>query len=256
MLLEGYGLTETSPVLSVNPMGRPRYGTVGHVLPGMTVGIMRVSDGDVVGSLRGEDYPSDLTTEEGEIVVQGPNVMQGYWNLPDATAEAIDPAGWYHTGDVGRFLDGYLQITDRIKHMLVSQGGKNIYPGPLEDGFSTEPLIEQISIHGEGKPYLVALVHVAPEMVSSFLRERGLVRPDSGRIDDIEPLRTAVEAVFKRYNRTAASHEKVRRFRLIDEAFTIENGQLTPTLKKRRKQIEEAYEDALESLYETEVAAG
>ncbi|RMF63632.1 MAG: long-chain fatty acid--CoA ligase, partial [Bacteroidetes bacterium] len=124
-IIEGYGLTETSPVLTVNPVDRPRFGTVGHVLPGVTIAIQRLSDGQIVGQLSGDDYPSNLTTEEGEIIVKGPNVMKGYWNNEDATREAIDADGWYHTGDVGRFDDGYLMITDRIKHMIVSKGGKN-----------------------------------------------------------------------------------------------------------------------------------
>src|SRR5690606_19166281 len=173
-IIEGYGLTETAPVLTVNPVDRPRYGTVGHVIPGVTIAIQRLDDGRIIGQISGEQYPSSLTTEEGEIVVKGPNVMTGYWNDEKATREAIDKDGWYHTGDVGRFDDGYLIITDRIKHMIVSAGGKNIYPGPIEERFKTVPWIEQIVVVGEGREFLGALVVPNVEALKDFAAQSGM----------------------------------------------------------------------------------
>ena len=156
-IIEGYGLTETSPVLCFNPITAPRFGTVGHVIPGVTVAIQK--NGEIIAEQRGDAYPSSLTSGEGEIVARGPNIMKGYWGNEAATKEAIDADGWYHTGDVGRFVDGYLQITDRIKHMIVNKGGKNIYPGPIEDQIKgLTPLIEQIVVVGEGREFLTALV--------------------------------------------------------------------------------------------------
>ncbi|GIV62035.1 MAG: AMP-binding protein [Rhodothermaceae bacterium] len=248
-IIEGYGLTETSPVLTVNPVDRPRFGTVGHVLPGVTIAIQRLSDGQIVGQLSGDDYPSDLTTEEGEIIVKGPNVMKGYWNNEDATREAIDADGWYHTGDVGRFDDGYLMITDRIKHMIVSKGGKNIYPGPIEEQFKTVPWIDQIVIIGEGREYLTALVVPDLDALKAYAHEHGIPTDDVEALLAHEPIQKLFAEAFRQYSRGAAAHEKIRDFRLLTEPFTIENGLMTPTLKPRRRAIEKAYADLIDEMY-------
>jgi long-chain acyl-CoA synthetase len=249
IIIEGYGLTETSPVLAVNPVDAPRYGTVGHILPGVTVAIQRLSDGRIIGKLSGEDYPSDLTTEEGEIIVKGPNVMKGYWNNEEATREAIDADGWYHTGDVGRFDEGYLMITDRIKHMIVSKGGKNIYPGPIEERFKTVPWIDQLMVVGEGREFLTALVVPDFEALQAYAKEHGLAY---GQIDEMlaqEPIRKLFEDVFRRYSRNAAAPEKIRDFRFITEPFTVDNGMMTPTMKLRRRAIEKRYADLIDEMY-------
>ena len=249
VIIEGYGLTETAPVLSVNPFDEPRYGTVGHVMPGVTVGIQRLSDGGLAGQLTGDDYPSDLTTEEGEIVAKGPNVMRGYWQNEEATAEAIDADGWYHTGDVGRFVDGYLQITDRIKHMIVSKGGKNIYPGPIEDTFKTFAYIDQITVIGEGREFLSALVVPNFEALESFAREQGLDASDPAVLIEQEAVQQLFKDEFRRYSRSAASHEKIRDFRLLAEPFTVENGLMTPTMKLKRKAISTHHADLIDTMY-------
>ncbi|ARA94168.1 long-chain fatty acid--CoA ligase [Rhodothermaceae bacterium RA] len=249
-IVEGYGLTETAPVLAANPVDAPRYGTVGHVIPGVTVGIQRVSDGVLLGQLCGDDYPSDLTTDEGEIVARGPNIMKGYWNNETATKEAIDADGWYHTGDIGRFDRGYLMITDRLKHMIVSKGGKNIYPGPIEDLFKTVPWIDQIMVVGEGREYLTALVVPSFEALHRYAREQGIDYTDDADLLTKEPIRQLFANEFRTYSRTAASHEKIRDFRLILEPFTVENGMLTPTLKLRRRVIEIEYADLINEMYE------
>ena len=249
ILLEGYGLTETAPVLAVNPIERPRYGSVGHILPGVTVGIQRLSDHQIVGQLSGEDYPSTLTTEEGEIIVKGPNVMKGYWNNEAATREAIDTDGWYHTGDVGRFEEGYLRITDRIKHMIVSKGGKNIYPGPIEEQFSTISWIDQIMVVGEGREYLTALVAPDVDALKAYAREKELAYDTEEALFENDDIQQRFAQEFRRYSRQAAAHEKIRDFRLIREPFTVDNGMMTPTLKLKRRAIEQQYGALIDAMY-------
>ncbi|MFK7844072.1 MAG: long-chain fatty acid--CoA ligase [Rhodothermales bacterium] len=248
-IIEGYGLTETSPAITLNPITQPNFGTVGHVLPGLTVGIQRLSDKEVIGRLTGEDYPSNLTTEPGEIVAQGPNIMKGYWNNDSATKEAIDEEGWYHTGDVGRFTNGYLQITDRIKHMIVSKGGKNIYPGPIEEQFATIGLIDQIMIIGEGREYLTALVVPNMDMLILHAKEHKVEYSKPSELIENEAILKLYTKEFKTYSRKAAAHEKIRASRLIKEPFTVENGMMTPTLKLKRKVIEKEYADTIEDMY-------
>ncbi len=225
-LVEGYGLTETSPVVAVNPLEAPVYGTVGHVFPGVEVEIRDLGTHEAIARLNGTDYPSTLTTGDGEIVVRGPNVMRGYWNNEAETAAAIDGTGAFKTGDVGRFESGYLRITDRIKHMLVSKGGKNIYPGPIEARFATDPRVEQVMVVGEGRDFLTALL-VLPEGTDA----------------------SALDGFFDAYNREAPAHEKVRDFRVVPEPFTVENDLLTPTLKLKRRAIEGRYAELVEAMY-------
>src|SRR5699024_6343232 len=143
-ILEDYGLTETSTVICCNTYRDERIGTVGKVLPGVTVAIQRLEDSEIIAELSGESYPTQQTSSQGEILCKGPNVMKGYWKNDEATREMIDDEGFLHTGDVGKFSDGNLQITDRIKHMIVNAGGKNIYPGPIEDLFKTSKWVDQL----------------------------------------------------------------------------------------------------------------
>lgn len=234
-IVEGYGLTETSPVLTINPITAPRYGTVGQVIDKVTVGIMDLESGEIKAQIAGEDYPTSLDSEAGEIVAKGPNIMQGYWRNDQATRESIDDKGWYHTGDVGRFDGGYLRITDRIKHMIVSKGGKNIYPGPIEEMFKTEPLIDQMMVVGEGREFLTALVVANEDAVKMAGGE--------------EQLAEALKQVFRTYSKGAAGPEKIRDYRLVAEAFSVENGMMTPTLKLRRKAIEQTFADLIEEMY-------
>ncbi|MFW5955227.1 MAG: AMP-dependent synthetase/ligase [Rhodothermales bacterium] len=250
-IIEGYGLTETAPVLTANPYDYPRYGTVGHVLPKITVAIQRLGDGAILGQLSGDEYPSTLSTAEGEIIARGPNIMKGYWNNDESTREAIDPDGWYHTGDVGRFDKGYLVITDRIKHMIVSKGGKNIYPGPIEDQFKTVKFIDQILIVGEGREFLTALVVPNMDAIKAHAAETGIEYSDEEDLLYKAEIRKLFEREFKTYSRGAASHERVRDFRLLKEPFTVENGMMTPTMKPKRKVIEAAYRELVNEMYES-----
>lgn len=250
-ITEGYGLTETAPVMSVNPSKRERYGTVGHILPGVTVGIQRVEDNKLMAQISGDDYPTRLSSDEGEILCKGPNVMKGYYNKKKETAEVIDKEGWFHTGDIGRFVDGYLQITDRLKHMIVNAGGKNIYPGPIEDTIKTSMYVDQAVVVGEGQQFMAALI------VPDFDAVRGYCRQN-----DIEAKNTNMELIkqqevhklfdkeLRMMNKKLASHEKVRQFRLLLEPFTVENGMLTPTMKVKRKVLEREYADIIAEIYE------
>ena len=248
-IVEGYGLTETAPVLAFNPIERPRYGTVGQVIGGVTVGIQRLDDGQIIGEVSGDDEASDLTTDEGEIVVKGPNVMRGYWNDEEATRQAIDEDGWYHSGDVGRFDRGYLTITDRIKHMIVSKGGKNIYPGPIEDRFKTVSWVDQIIVLGEGREYLTALVYPNVEALRKHVRDQGHAVGSDEELVRHELVRQLFDKEFRAYSRKASSEDKIRDFRLIAEPFTVEAGTMTPTMKLKRRAIEKQYADLIDEMY-------
>ena len=245
-LIEGYGLSETAPILAANPTDAPVYGTVGWVMPGVTVAIRDLSSGRILAEVAGDDAPVDVTTAPGEILAKGPNVMPGYWNRPDATAEAFDADGWFRTGDVGRFEGGYLRITDRIKHMIVTAGGKNVYPGPIEGALSTSPLVEQVMVLGEGRPFLTALVVPDLDAVRAEAGDLGL----SGEaLLDAPEVRALYDALLSGYNAGAASHEKVRDLRFADSPFTVENDLLTPTLKMKRRTIEARFAAAVEAMY-------
>lgn len=234
-VIEGYGMTESSPVISANPYTRPRLGTVGKPLPNVEV----------------------MIASDGEILTRGPHVMQGYYNNPEATAEAIDPQGWLHTGDIGVIdAEGYLKITDRKKHLLVSSGGKNIAPGPIESTLLHSPLIDQIMLIGDDRPYLTALIVPDFDVLKEVLQSQGI---NVGNIHDMavreqvldyDAAVLAVEADIKRLQRDLSAFERVRRFDLLAEPFTVENHLLTPTLKVKRKEVEKIYAQRIEAMYQ------
>ena len=248
-IIEGYGLTETSPIICCNTYGDEEMGTVGKVLPGVTVAIQRLEDNEIIVELSGEDYPTDLTSKAGEILVKGPNVMKGYWKNDQATREMIDDKGYLHSGDVGRFVGGKLQITDRIKHMIVNAGGKNIYPGPIEDMFKTSKWIDQLVVVGERQPYMAALIVPDFEVLEQYAKEKGI------RYNSIEDLleKEEVQKIYRQeirsYSKELASHEKIRDFRIIPHEFTVESGELTPTLKIKRRIVEDKYEYLIEDIF-------
>jgi long-chain acyl-CoA synthetase len=248
-ITEGYGLTETSPVMTINPFGKPRYGTVGHVVDNVSVGIQRVSDNKIIAELSGNDYPSQLNSEEGEILCKGPNVMKGYWGKPEATTEVIDKDGWFHTGDIGRFNNGYLQITDRLKHMLVNAGGKNIYPGPIEDMLKASIWVDQVVVIGEKQNYCSALIVPDLDMAKSYCKTNGVAFSSESDMVKAPELIAVIEAEVKEINKKLASHEKIRKIRLLHTPFSVENGQMTPTMKVKRKVIYADYKDIIEEIY-------
>jgi long-chain acyl-CoA synthetase len=228
-ILEGYGLTESSPVISVNRPGAAKFGTVGPPIPGVEV------------KLAGD----------GEILVKGPNVMLGYWNDPVATAEAIDGAGWLHTGDIGTFdADGYLVITDRKKHIIVSSGGKNIAPGPIETALLSSGLIHQVLIIGDGRVYLSALVVPEFDHVRERLAAAGMPALSEGEMAASEEVRRMIGAEIDRIQKDSASFERIRKFTLMPRAFTPEEGEVTPTLKIRRSVVEKKFATAVGAMYE------
>jgi long-chain acyl-CoA synthetase len=210
LILQGYGQTESAPVVSCNPPEKVKIETVGPPMEGVECRI----------------------AEDGEILVRGELVMQGYWNRPDATAEAIVD-GWLHTGDIGEFDDdGYLSITDRKKDIIVNSGGDNISPQRVEGFLVLEPEISQAMVFGDKRPHLVAVLV-----------------PEEGQGADAEATRAALSAAVDRVNKGLQPIERVRRFIIADEAFTVDNGQMTPTMKVRRHIITGIYRERLESLY-------
>ncbi|MBD3174538.1 MAG: AMP-binding protein [Armatimonadia bacterium] len=228
-LLEGYGLTETSPVVSVNRPARFKIGTVGPPLKDVEVKI----------------------SEAGEILVRGPNVMLGYFKRPEDTAEAIDADGWFHTGDMGQVDDdGYLRITDRLKSLIVLANGKNVAPQPLENAVKASPYIAQAVAVGDGRPTVAALIVPAFERVATWAREQDIeVGGDPSELAAHPQVRKLLKGEVERLTRDFAEYELIRRFAILDHDFSVEAGQLTPTLKVRRKVVAERYADAIKSLY-------
>lgn len=248
-IIEGYGLTETSPVMCVNPYGDERIGTVGQVINGITVGIQSLEDSTILAQVSGEDYPTDITCEPGEILNWGPNTMKGYWKNEEATREMIDEDGWLHTGDVGRFVDGRLKITDRIKHMIVNAGGKNIYPGPIEDMFKTSPWIDQLVVVGEKKSFMAALIVPDFEALEKYAKEQGITYSDMDDLLKKESILNLFNKEIRSFSKELASHEKIRDFRLVSNEFTVETGELTPTLKVKRRIIEDKYAHLINDIF-------
>ncbi|MBI2235496.1 MAG: long-chain fatty acid--CoA ligase [Magnetospirillum sp.] len=226
-VLQGYGQTEAAPVVSCNPPGRVRLETVGPPMAEVEVRI----------------------AADGEILVRGELVMQGYWNDPAATAAAIRD-GWLHTGDVGEMdADGYIRITDRKKDIIVNSGGDNVSPQRVEGFLTLEPEIAQALVHGDRRPHLVALLVPAEDWAAAWAAERGRAPSLAALVGDPE-FRHAVGAAVERVNRRLSTIEKVRRFALAAEPFSVANGMMTPTLKIRRHRIREAFGPVLEGLYE------
>jgi long-chain acyl-CoA synthetase len=214
-LLQGYGQTETSPVVSANVPSKIKVETVGPPLDGVEVKI----------------------AEDGEILIRGALVMKGYWNEPEATAKALE-GGWLHTGDVGEIdRDGYIRITDRKKDFIKNSGGDMIAPARIEGALTLEPQIAQAMVYGDRRPYLVAVIVPAQDVLD---RAKG----------DEAAVQKTIGAVVGRVNQGLANIERVRRFIVAQEAFTTANGQMTPTLKIRRHEIRKVYGAALEALYD------
>jgi long-chain acyl-CoA synthetase len=170
LVCEGYGLTETSPLVSVNEFERQIYGTVGRIGKGCSVAIQNPDTKEIYTIQTFDSFEPDFESAEGEILVKGPNVMKGYYNHPDLTAEAIDTDGWLHTGDVGKFYKGYLKITDRIKNIIVNSFGKNVYPTPIENAYMKSNKIEQIFLIGDKQEYLTAIIVPSKEEMKDVFK--------------------------------------------------------------------------------------
>lgn len=233
MFYEGYGLSETSPVVSINRPGDRRIGSVGKVIPGVELRI----DGSV------SDVPG-----EGEIIVHGPNVMRGYHNRPDENARVFTSDGGFRTGDLGHVdADGFLYITGRIKEQYKLENGKYVAPSAIEEQLKLSPYINQIMIEGTNKPFNVALIVVDVESLDEYCEEEGI--PKEGRLENPQ-VRELISDELKRWGNNLKGYEHPRKFALIDEEFTPENDMLTPTLKLKRRIIMQEYGDVIEDLYD------
>jgi len=210
LIIEGYGLTETSPTLTLNRPDAYRFDSVGKPIPSVELRL----------------------AEDGEILARGPNVFAGYHDDPEATRDAFTPDGWFKTGDVGRFTeDGFLQIVDRKKDILVTAGGKNVPPVNIEMRFAGDPLVSNVVVYGDGKRYLVAGVWVTePASDATWAK---------------------VKAAVDRVNRELASYETIKKVFVEDRPLTVDGGMLTASLKVRRKKVYEAFRDRFESLYDS-----
>jgi long-chain acyl-CoA synthetase len=225
-VLEGYGLTETSPVVAVNGLKALKIGTVGRPIPGVDVRI----------------------AEDGEILVRGPNVMRGYYNKPQATAEAIDAEGWLHTGDIGELdQDGYLMITDRKKDLIVTAGGKKIAPQPIENLVRSSPIFKNVVLLGDKRKFPVLLVVPDLDALRKWARERKLNADDTDQLLKQPDVAAKIEREAMLNLRDLARFEMPKKVIVIKDDFTIENGQLTPTLKVKRPVVEKTYQALIDA---------
>jgi long-chain acyl-CoA synthetase len=254
-ILEGFGLTETSPVMAVTEYDRQVYGTVGRIIPGIEVAIQNVETGQIYTIQTYESFNPAFESEEGEIIVRGHCVMKGYWNKPQETAVAIDKDGWFHTGDIGRYFKGNLQITDRLKNMLVNAYGKNVYPTPVENTYLKSPKIEGMFLVGDKREYITAIVIPAREtMQETFnLSNEYFEKPDIF-IDDPEIVDWIAQDIRK-FSNELAKFERIKNFKVKRNPFSMEDGEITPTMKAKRKVIEKKYADAIEEMYLQEAEA-
>jgi long-chain acyl-CoA synthetase len=225
-IYEGYGLTETTPILTSNYPGSVRLGTVGRTLKGVSIRL----------------------AEDGEILARGPNVAGGYYNRPRETAEAWGEDGWFRTGDIGEFVDGFLRITDRKKELIKTAGGKYVAPQKIENLLKARPLISQAVVIGDQLKYCVALLTLDPDAVADWARQHGGDgRPLSDLVGD-EALRAAVQREVDAVNARLASFESIKYFGLLPHDFSVETGELTPSLKIKRRVIERKYADIISGL--------
>ena len=228
MILEGYGLTETSPVLTNNTPEYLRYGTVGKPLHNVEI---RIAD-------------------DGEILAKGPNIMKGYYNDSDATSEVIDSDGWFHTGDIGKIdQDGYLKITDRKKSIIVTSGGKNIAPAPLENAILLSNYIEQVIVIGDQRNFISALVVPAFEVVEGFLKEKNISLDGNEAIIEHEEVVKLFENEVENCMSTFSKHERVKKISLSSRLFSIDKGELTPKMSIVRKVVLGNFSNQIDSIY-------
>ncbi|MEU4286026.1 AMP-dependent synthetase/ligase [Nocardiopsis dassonvillei] len=232
VILEGYGLTETSAGTFVNRPGDVRLGTVGLPMPGTEVRI----------------------AEDGEILIRGGGVMRGYHNLSGATEEVLTAEGWFATGDIGALENGRLRITDRKKELIKTSGGKYVAPQSIESRFKALcPYVSNLVVHGDRRPYCVALVALDPEAIDAWAAEHGLGHLDYTGLTREPRVREMVQEAVDELNRGLPRHETVKRFAILPSDLTVEEGEMTPSLKMRRRAVEDKYRDLLDGMYEETV---
>jgi len=227
-VLEGYGLTETSPVITVNPFHRPKAGSPGPAIPGVEVKI----------------------AEDGEILTRGRHVMRGYWGKPEATAAVISADGWFATGDIGELDDdGYLRITDRKKDILVTAGGKNVAPQPIEAQIVSSPFVENAVLFGDRKPYIVALLVPNFDELNRWAASQGVVVASREELLQRREVLNLYQGIIDDVNGKLARFETVKKFALLPQSLTMDGGELTPTLKVKRRIIEARYRELIDGLF-------
>ncbi|MDI6844714.1 MAG: long-chain fatty acid--CoA ligase [Candidatus Saccharicenans sp.] len=230
VIYEGYGLTETAPVLTVNHPGALKFGTVGRPIPEVEIKI----------------------APDGEILARGPNVMKGYYKKEEATREAFE-GGWFHTGDIGYLdEDGFLVITDRKKDLIVTSGGKNVAPQPIENLLKTSPYISTVVVIGDRRRFISALVVPNFEKLEELARSRGISFSSRQELVRNPEIVAFVQGEIDRMTGNLASYEKIKKIALLDRDLEIEKGEITPTLKVRRAAVENRYRELIESLYRDE----
>ena len=227
-IAEGYGLTETSPVISSSILTDFRVGCVGTVLPNIELKI----------------------AEDGEICVKGPSIMKGYYKKPEATAEAIDAEGWFHTGDIGELFEGkYLKITDRKKEIFKTSGGKYVAPQLVENKLKESLLIEQAVVVGEGQKFPSALLIPEFSVLKDWCSRNGIEYSDDASMVKNEKVKAKFNEEVKELMKSIAQYEQVKKVTILPRGFTIDSGELTPTLKLKRKVIHNKYKDLIEGMY-------
>lgn len=226
-ILEGYGLTETSPVIAVNSDAAFRIGSVGKPVAGVEV----------------------LIAEDGEILTRGPHVMQGYYNRPDATAEAIDKDGWFHTGDIGVLEDGFLRITDRKKDIIVTAGGKNIAPQPIENRIKLNKYVSQAVMIGDKRKFPSVLIVPNWDNLEKWAGLKNIIWTERRQLLEMPTIRAKMEKEVKGQLEGLASFEVPKKIALLEHDFSIERGELTPKLSVKRRVIDQSYKTLIDSLY-------
>lgn len=226
-LVEGYGMTESTGVIAVNRPDRPLVGTVGEPLGGIEVTL----------------------AEDGEILTRGPHVFKGYFKDPEQTAKAVDPEGWLHTGDVGRWVDGRLQIVDRKKDLIITAGGKNIAPAYLENKLKFSSYIQDAVVIGDRRKFVVALILIDEDNVTKFAQDNRLPFATFAELTQAAEIQKLIAQEVDQVNRTLSQVESIKKFALLPRRFYEEEGDVTPTKKVKRRNLEARYADLIESLY-------
>jgi len=227
VILEGYGLTETSPVIGVNTPDNFRIGTIGKPINGVEVKI----------------------AADGEILTRGPHVMQGYFNKPDATRDAIDDEGWFKTGDIGVIEDGFVRITDRKKDIIVTAGGKNIAPQPIENAVKTNKYVSQAVMIGDKRKFPVMLVVPNWDNLEKWAKIRNILWTDRAQLLAMPTIRAKMDKEVQTKFEGLAHFETPKKIALLEHDFSVDSGELTPTLKVKRRVIDRNYKAIIDGLY-------
>jgi long-chain acyl-CoA synthetase len=230
VILEGYGLTETSPVIAVNTPDAFRIGTVGKPVAGVEV----------------------MIASDGEILTRGPHVMKGYYNKPEPTREAIDADGWFHTGDIGELRDDFLAITDRKKDIIVTAGGKNIAPQPIENTIKTNKYVSQAVVIGDKRKFPVVLIVPNWDQLEKYAKLKNLLYTSRAQLLEMPVIHEKMDREVREQLTGLARFEMPKKIALLEHDFSVERGELTPTLKVKRRVIDKTYKATIDKLYADE----